>query len=234
VVSLAIASLVPPRPTLPGRTVPDLSAAIVSTQFLDGKHKSDCQPSNIFVCERGGAYDVIKLLDFGLVHLEDAALAQRSEKSSAEPAARSRDKNLTQAGQLLGTPAYMAPEQIEEKQPDARSDIYSLGGVACFLLCGKPPYERDTLAELYAAQLHAPLPNLRQQLSDLPLDLEQVVMRCLAKAADERYQDIEEVGAALAAAACATTWSRAQAKAWWQTHAPTTEPPPNTYGPLSG
>jgi serine/threonine protein kinase len=179
---------------------------------------------------------VIKLLDFGLVHLEDTARwpAQRLDDESpiASGAGRLRDRNLTQAGQLLGTPAYMAPEQIEQQQPDARSDIYSLGGVACFLLSGKPPYERETLAELFAAHLHGPLPNLRQQLPELPSDLEQVVLRCLAKAPADRYPNIEAVGDALAETACAASWNRAQAKAWWQANVTTAQTP--VQGALAG
>jgi serine/threonine-protein kinase len=113
----------------------------------------------------------------------------------------------------------MAPELIEEQRPDARSDIYSLGGVACFLLTGRPPFERETLAELYSAHVHAELPRLREQIPELPSDLESVLLRCLAKEPSARYQDAVELAAALATTRCSAEWSSAQAETWWQAHA---------------
>ena len=189
----------------------------------------DIKPGNIFICERGGLRDVIKLLDFGLVHVQPqgstpllpgdepsprtAAEERKLSSTAADPA-----RNLTHAGQILGTPAYMAPEQIEGTQPDARSDIYSLGGVACFLLTGRPPFERENLEELYAAHVSAPVPRLRTPVLDIPEDLESVIMRCLAKAPEARYQSVDELAAALRTTACYGTWDDSQAKVWWQTH----------------
>lgn len=145
--------------------------------------------------------------------LPAAAEVRKPFIGAAEP-----ERNLTHAGQILGTPAYMAPEQIEGKQPDARSDIYSLGGVACFLLTGRPPFERETLEELYAAHVSAPVPRLRTRVLDIPEDLESVIMRCLAKAPEARYQSVDEVAAALRTTAGYGTWDDSQAKVWWQTH----------------
>ena len=126
---------------------------------------------------------------------------------------------MTQTGQILGTPAYMAPEQIEEKQPDARSDIYSLGGVAYFLLSGQPPFERETSLELYAAHIDEPAPRLCDRVPGLPADLESVIMRCLAKTPATRFQDVAELAAVLADTTCGGQWSSSQAKSWWHTHA---------------
>lgn len=179
----------------------------------------DVKPGNIFVCERGGEPDFIKLLDFGLVYGEVSDPAPASGR-----AARVAEPHLTLAGQLMGTPAFMSPEQVRGEQPDARSDIYSLGGVACFMLTGRPPFERETLAELFEAHLTAPVPHLRDWNGDIPVDLESVIARCLAKERDARFQSVAEVTAALSKAASAGEWDSAQAKAWWQEHASGPEP----------
>ena len=90
----------------------------------------DIKPGNIFAALRGGQYDVAKLLDFGL----------------AKPLVdRRRAVQLTQAGSITGSPLYMSPEQaIGDGEPDARSDIYSLGAVAYFMLTGVPPFDGDS------------------------------------------------------------------------------------------
>ena len=89
----------------------------------------DIKPGNIFAAVRGGQYDVAKLLDFGL----------------AKPIAGIDDSSqLTQAGSITGSPLYMSPEQATgDVEPDARSDIYSLGAVAYYLLTGLPPFVSD-------------------------------------------------------------------------------------------
>lgn len=84
-------------------------------------------------------------------------------------------------------------------------------------------FERETLAELYAAHLYA-VPDLHEQLRELPPELASVIERCLAKAPGDRYQDVEAVAAALSATACAGDWSRAQARAFWQLHAAKADP----------
>ncbi|HNN97176.1 MAG TPA: serine/threonine-protein kinase [Pseudomonadota bacterium] len=209
---------------------------------MKGLIHRDIKPSNIFVCERGGLYDVIKLLDFGLVHVKDPGPPAAGDLLPSQPMEAGEGAPLpsvfppgagqamTQTGQLLGTPAYMAPEQIEGKQPDARSDIYSLGGVACFLLSGRPPFERETSLELYAAHIDAPVPRLRDRVADLPADLESLIMRCLAKTPSARFQDVEELAAALLATTCSGQWSSTQAKAWWQAHAQPADAPDSDLG----
>ncbi|EYF05150.1 serine/threonine-protein kinase [Chondromyces apiculatus] len=194
----------------------------------------DIKPGNIFICERGGVHDVAKLLDFGLVHVEargEQPLASRLASSPADPrstpavdaeGATSSASYHTRAGQLLGTPAYMAPEQVRGHQPDARSDIYSLGGVACFLLTGKPPYERDTLEALCKAHLDAPPPQLRDRDPHLPADLSAVIARCLAKDRGARFQHVSELVAALDAldtSDAASAWDGRSAAAWWRAKA---------------
>jgi serine/threonine protein kinase len=146
----------------------------------------------------------------------EASPAPLSLPPSAKSLSTSR---LTHAGQILGTPSYMAPEQIRGLQPDTRSDIYSLGAVACYLLTGRPPFERDLLVELYAAHLDAPVPHLRDWAPDLSAQLDAIIACCLAKEPAARYQSVGEVAAALRSLAEASSWDNEQAEAWWRTHA---------------
>lgn len=188
----------------------------------------DIKPSNIFVCERGGLHDVVKLLDYGLVRVQRAGpstgpvldAAGSSAVAELEPAAA---RNLTQDGQVLGTPAYMSPEQAGAGLADARSDIYSIGGVACFLLTARPPYERGSLAELFAAHRSAPVPRLRERIDAIPEELEGVIMRCLAKDPAARYPSAEALAAALSSLAVAAEWDSVRAKGWWQADATVAE-----------
>jgi serine/threonine-protein kinase len=170
----------------------------------------DVQPGNILVCERGGRRDVIKLLDFGLVQV--AGLEQ------AEP-------RLTQEGAIAGTPAYMSPEQAAGKpELDARSDIYSLGAVAYFLLTGHPPFVRPTALQTLAAHIYESPAGLCGP-GDVAADLQAVVLRCLAKDPACRFPDAESLDQALAQCGCANRWTREQAEAWWSGSAPDWCPP---------
>jgi serine/threonine-protein kinase len=144
----------------------------------------DIKPGNVIVCERGRVPDVAKLLDFGLV--QSAAPAESDEK-------------LTQVGSVLGTPAFLAPEQASGEAVDGRTDIYALGALAYFLLTGRPPFVEKSPVKLLAAHLHATPEPLRSLRPDLPADLEAVVLRCLAKKPDDRFPDVRELDRALAA-----------------------------------
>ncbi len=165
----------------------------------------DIKPSNIIATTRGAVPDVVKLLDFGLV-----------QGSGFDTNA---DHRLTVQGTILGSPPYMSPEQAAGKSDlDARSDIYSLGGVAYFLLTGQPPFVRETAMEMMLAHAYEP-PSLPSQLREhLPADLEAVVLRCLAKKPADRYRTIDEVEKALAACACAAHWTEDDAAVWWKSH----------------
>jgi serine/threonine-protein kinase len=164
----------------------------------------DIKPGNIIVGERGGLPDVAKLLDFGLVR-------------QAGP--DQQDGRLTQAGLLLGTPDYMSPEQADgSSDVDARSDLYSLGAVAYFLLSGRPPFVRKTAVQVLAAHLHEHARPLRELRDDVPSDLESVILRCLEKDTEQRFASAAELEEALTRCACAGRWDRARAAAWWRDH----------------
>jgi serine/threonine-protein kinase len=144
----------------------------------------DVKPSNIITCRRGGRDDVAKLLDFGL------ATGQSLGAGSTK---------LTQEGMQPGTPAYMSPEQAAGRpEVDARSDLYSLGAVAYFLLTGQPPFVRPSMVETLAAHLGvAPVPP-RALRPGLAAELEAVVLRCLEKEPARRFADAEALERALA------------------------------------
>jgi eukaryotic-like serine/threonine-protein kinase len=161
----------------------------------------DIKPSNIFAARRGGRYDVAKLLDFGLVRPTATALAPDPSRE----------------GQILGTPLYMSPEQAQgERTLDARSDIYSLGAVAYFLLTGKPPFNEGTAIAALIAHARDQAPPPSQIRLDLPEDLDRIVMRCLAKAPADRFPDAESLESALAECSCAPKWGKNEANQWWQ------------------
>lgn len=163
----------------------------------------DIKPGNIFAAERGGEYDIAKLLDFGLVRTMDG------DADSIR---------LTQQGALVGSPAYTSPENVSgEEEPDARGDIYSLGATLYFLLTGRPVFEgKQPIKVLFAHVSEQPVPP-RQVNMDIPADLEAVILKCLAKNPSERYQSVMELDDALAACQAARQWDPVRARTWWAT-----------------
>ncbi|HEY7315342.1 MAG TPA: serine/threonine-protein kinase, partial [Gemmataceae bacterium] len=162
----------------------------------------DIKPGNVLVCRHGGLHDVAKLLDFGLV---------RAAGAGDDPT------RLTAWGAVLGTPAYMAPEQARRAEAaDARSDLYSLGALGYFLLAGRPPFQGGTALDVMLAHVQEPVP----PLANAPTDLEAVLRRCLAKAPANRFPDAGSLDEALAGCMCAGEWTEARARAWWQEYRP--------------
>jgi serine/threonine-protein kinase len=163
----------------------------------------DIKPSNIIVCTLGGEWDVVKLLDFGLV-----------QSIGAEA-----DNRLTIKGMILGSPPFMSPEQAAGRSDlTAATDIYSVGGVGYFLLTGHPPFVRETAMELMLAHAYEEVPPLSSYIPGLPEDLQRVILQCLSKKPQERFAHISDLESALMKCGDARTWSEEQAQRWWQEH----------------
>ena len=160
----------------------------------------DVKPGNIFSAKRGGVYDVAKLLDFGLVktNLSNDSI------------------HLTQEGTIAGSPLFMAPEQaVGDAEPDARSDIYSLGCVAFYLLTGRVPFEGDKPLKVLMAHANQQPPSPREFNPDVPSDVEEVVMKCLAKLPEQRYADAASLAEAFRQCEGYGKWTREDAAQWW-------------------
>jgi serine/threonine-protein kinase len=190
----------------PGRAIHflrQLCAALREAHGIGLIHR-DIKPSNIIACQRGAVYDVAKLLDFGLVvHKVHFGASSDADK-------------LTIPGAILGSPPFISPEQATGKgQIDSRTDIYSLGGLAYFLLTGQPPFIRDSAMELLVAHLRETVTPPRELRPEIPHDLEEVVLKCLNKNPADRFEDAASLDAALAACASADHWSPDQAERWW-------------------
>jgi len=176
----------------------------VCSALAEAHHKGlihrDIKPGNIFSAERGGLYDVAKLLDFGLV--KDS----RSEKNSL---------NLTMEGAVVGSPLYTSPEVVTgDGKPDSRSDIYSLGATAYYLLTGQPVFEGETALKVvfaHVSQTVKPLSELNPEISD---ELEAIIMKCLAKKPEDRFQTAEALYSALNQLQL-KEWTQEQAVVWW-------------------
>ncbi len=138
----------------------------------------DVKPSNLMLTDK----NAIKIMDFGL--------ARRIE----------RDSLITGAGQILGTPAYMSPEQGHGQQTDLRSDIYSLGASLFHLIAGHPPFQADTPAATIIKHIREQPPRLVDVVSAAPKPVSDLVGRCLEKDPLKRFQSYEELIKAVDAA----------------------------------
>jgi eukaryotic-like serine/threonine-protein kinase len=137
----------------------------------------DVKPSNILLTQRGQPM----LTDFGIAKLLE------SEES----------QTLTGTGAGVGTPEYMAPEQINARSVDGRADIYALGVVLYELITGRKPFQADTPMAVMIMQARDPLPSPRQFVPDLPEGVERVLIKALAKKPEDRYTGMGEMAAAL-------------------------------------
>ncbi|MEM7674956.1 MAG: serine/threonine-protein kinase [Myxococcota bacterium] len=150
----------------------------------------DLKPSNVMLLpdsESSGDQDVVKVVDFGLAKI-------------FESAQRAAAVQITQTGVMLGSPRYMSPEQIRNRDVDPRTDIYSLGALYYVMLTGRPPFDGDNATEILAQHLRDPAPALEIGEDDFHKAIGAIVQRCLQKNPDDRYPTIDALLADLARA----------------------------------
>ena len=164
------------------RTASEIASALDAAHARGITHR-DLKPGNVMLTKSGA-----KLLDFGL-----AKLRQPASAADVSQATRSFDPALTAKGAVLGTFAYMAPEQIEGKAVDARADIFAFGALLYEMATGRRAFGGDSQASLTASILarHPPSPSSVQ--TSLPPAFDHLVERCLAKDPDERWQSARDV-----------------------------------------
>jgi serine/threonine protein kinase len=196
----------------------------------------DIKPANLYVCRVADEVDVIKVLDFGLVRAAVHPTSQRPPaESGAAPKATELESGvhagagikdgarITQVGQAMGTPAYMAPEQALGHELDGRADLYALGCVGFFLLSGRLLFQKSGSLPMMMAHITEEPPAFENCISNyLPGELTAILMRCLAKKPDARPSDARALAAALKAIhiPASEAWTEVQTQAWWATRRP--------------
>ncbi|MCA9656950.1 MAG: serine/threonine protein kinase, partial [Myxococcales bacterium] len=176
----ALAREIAERPLAPARVVAILRQLCKGLAAAHAAHiiHRDIKPDNIFLAERNGRPDAVKILDFGIaIFMVEATVT---------------DANV------IGTPHYLAPEIVTGKPYDARVDMYAIGCTAFEMLTGQPPFE-GSMKELLEAHVDRPPPSIAEVRADdlVPAALEAVLRRCMAKDPDARFADMEDLEAAL-------------------------------------
>jgi serine/threonine-protein kinase len=175
------------KPSLKLREVLDVAVQIASA--LSAAHTAgivhrDIKPENIMLRTDG----IVKVLDFGL-----AKLSERPPPESVDAEAATKALVQTEPGVVLGTIAYMSPEQARGLAVDARTDIFSLGVVIYELVAGQAPFGGATRSDLIVALLEREPPPLARFIAEVPAELERIVMKALAKDPDERFQTVRDL-----------------------------------------
>jgi serine/threonine-protein kinase len=169
----------------------------------------DIKPSNVMLGNRGGVPDMATVVDFGLV-----------KEIEGRP-----NVGVTDEQSIVGTPLYLAPEAIRfENSRDPRSDLYSLGALAYFMLTGTHVFESESTVELLGKHLMEPPERPSKRLgAPLPADLEALVLELLAKDPMERPRSAAALRERVEALECFGAWDRARATRWWNDFGPELE-----------
>jgi serine/threonine-protein kinase len=143
----------------------------------------DLKPANIFLIHHDDDADFVKVLDFGLVKTLD----------------ENDTESLTKTGLFMGSPKYMAPEQIRGDKVTSATDVYALGVILFEMVAGKVPYDRPNSANLLLAHVNEPVPSLGSvnPIVSVPLAVEEIIYRAMAKVPEERFQSMDELIAAI-------------------------------------
>jgi serine/threonine protein kinase/TolB-like protein/Flp pilus assembly protein TadD len=174
------------------REVLDVASQVTSA--LSAAHQAgivhrDIKPENIMLRQDG----FVKVLDFGLAKLADAAVAAQPEATDAEAPTKTKVVN-TEPGVVMGTASYMSPEQARGLEVDARTDIWSLGVMLYEMVAGRLPFEGATTTDVLTMILHREPPSLLLYRKDVPAELERIVEKALTKEKEERYQLAKDLG----------------------------------------
>jgi len=168
-----------------------------------GMQHRDIKPHNLFLCRLGLDLDVVKVLDFGLAK-----------------SLRSVDSNLTAEGSLTGTPAYMPPERVLGNDCEERSDLYSLGCVAYWMLTGQQVFRGEPMAVMMHHVRTAPAAPSIASPSPIPAELDRIVLACLEKDPEKRPASAVELWRLLGEVTIANPWTQDRAATWWNNHLP--------------
>jgi len=190
----------------------------------------DIKPANLVLCRAADEVDIVKVLDFGIVHNLTEPIAPptpRHTPNLATPPRGDSGERLTSEGVVIGTPGYIPPEQALAFSIDHTGDLYALGCVAWYLLTGREVYPRRTEEEVMRAHVYDPVPSIREVTRNwVPIALEELLRQCLAKHPAERPPDARTLAQLLKQIVVPIehAWTEAQAAAWWSAmRRPTTE-----------
>jgi tRNA A-37 threonylcarbamoyl transferase component Bud32/tetratricopeptide (TPR) repeat protein len=140
----------------------------------------DLKSSNLMICSENGKLDIVKVVDFGMAKL-------------LRPDEDTQFQELTQTGDVFGSPLYMSPEQCRGQILDERSDIYSLGCVMYYAISGRPPCQGENVLDTLQRQINEKPQSLLASKPDLPMALNQVILKALRKNPDDRYQTMRDM-----------------------------------------
>ncbi len=172
------------RGQVPTNKMIEIGSAI--TEGLAAAHSRsiihrDLKPENIFLTSGGG----VKILDFGLARLDHSPPLQGESRMATVSG--------TQPGTILGTIGYMSPEQVRGQSLDTRTDIFSLGCILYEMSTGKCPFARNTAADTMAAILNHNPPDLAATASEIPPEMDRLILHCLEKNPDDRFQSARDL-----------------------------------------